>query len=146
MVVGRRLRRASAQEVAAPGALFGYTALNDVTVRDLQKKDGQFTRAKGFDTFCPMGPAICTEVARVLGPSFVLETRLNGQKVQDSCGDHFLFSVPVLVSFISQVMTLEPGDVVTTGTPAGVGNLTPGDQIEIEIEGLPPLRNKVGEW
>lgn len=141
VVVGRRLHRATPAEV--PAALFGYTALNDVSVRDLQKKDGQFTRAKGFDTFCPLGPAISTQVARVLGPSFSLKTRKNGAQVQDAQGDRFLFSVVELVAFISQVMTLVPGDVITTGTPAGVGNLTPGDVIEIEIEGLPALRNLV---
>jgi 2-keto-4-pentenoate hydratase/2-oxohepta-3-ene-1,7-dioic acid hydratase in catechol pathway len=138
VVIGQRARRIS--EKQAREHIFGYTALNDVTVRDLQRRDGQFTRGKGFDTFCPLGPAISTDVDP---EHFHLTTRLNGRTVQDSRTDRFLFPVYLLVSLISQVMTLFPGDVITTGTPAGVANLTPGDVVEIEIAGLPALRNPV---
>lgn len=142
VVIGRRLHRATPAEI--PAALLGYCALNDVSVRELQRKDGQFTRAKGFDTFCPLGPALQTDVEQALDPArFTLRTYLNGARVQDASQDRFLFSVPELVACVSQVMTLEPGDVITTGTPAGVGNLKPGDVVEIQIGGLPPLRNPV---
>jgi 2-keto-4-pentenoate hydratase/2-oxohepta-3-ene-1,7-dioic acid hydratase in catechol pathway len=138
VVVGKQLFK------QAPGAvadyILGYTILNDVTVRDLQKKDGQFTRAKGFDTFCPFGPAVATG----FDPATMrLTTRKNGSVVQDSDGDELIFSVFQLLSFISQVMTLEPGDIVSTGTPAGVGNLVPGDVVEISIPGIGTLRNPV---
>lgn len=141
VVIGRPMSRVAESDVLAH--LAGYTALNDVTVRDLQKQDGQFTRAKGMDSFCPMGPAICTDLAFLHPPRFRLITRLNGRQVQDAGRDRFLFSIERLVSFISHFISLEPGDVVTTGTPAGVGNLTPGDVVEIELGGLPPLRNPV---
>ncbi len=138
VVIGQRMSRVPEAQVGP--YVFGYTALNDVTVRDLQRKDGQFTRGKGFDTFCPLGPAIST----TLDPRhFHLVTRLNGKQVQDSRSDRFLFPVYTLLSLISQFMTLLPGDVGPPGSPAGVGNLTPGDVIEIEIAGLPALRNPV---
>ena len=138
VVVGQRMHRTPPEAVAAH--IFGYTALNDVTVRDLQKKDGQFTRAKGFDSFCPVGPAIATD----LDPEhFRVRTRKNGVQVQDTQGDELVFSVLRLVSFISYVMTLEPGDVISTGTPAGVSNLNPGDVVEIELDGVGILRNTV---
>lgn len=138
VVIGKRMHRTPPAEVAEK--IFGYTALNDVTVRDLQKKDGQFTRAKGFDTFCPVGPAIATD----LNPEhFRVRTRKNGVQMQDSQGDELVFSVLQLVSFISYVMTLEPGDVISTGTPAGVSNLTPGDVVEIELDGVGILRSSV---
>jgi 2-keto-4-pentenoate hydratase/2-oxohepta-3-ene-1,7-dioic acid hydratase in catechol pathway len=138
VVIGRRLCKQPPERVAEH--LCGYTALNDVTVRDLQKRDGQFTRAKGFDSFCPLGPAIATDFDLA---TLRLTTRKSGQQVQDSRGDTLIFSVYELVSFISQVMTLEPGDVVSTGTPSGVGNLLPGDRIEIEIAGIGTLTNPV---
>jgi 2-keto-4-pentenoate hydratase/2-oxohepta-3-ene-1,7-dioic acid hydratase in catechol pathway len=138
VVIGRRLHRQPPQAVASH--VLGYTLLNDVTVRDLQKKDVQFTRAKGFDTFCPLGPAIATDVEV---SQLRLLTRLNDRIVQDSAGDELIFSVPEILSFISQVMMLEPGDVVTTGTPAGVGNLQPGDVVEISVDGIGSLRNPV---
>lgn len=138
VVVGQRMHRTPPEAVAAH--IFGYTALNDVTVRDLQKKDGQFTRAKGFDSFCPVGPAIATD----LDPEhFRVRTRKNGVQMQDTQGDELVFSVLQLVSFISYVMTLEPGDVISTGTPAGVSNLNPGDVVEIELDGVGILRNTV---
>ncbi|MFH1736496.1 MAG: fumarylacetoacetate hydrolase family protein [Actinomycetota bacterium] len=123
------------------GYILGYTCANDVTARDLQRKDGQWTRAKSFDTFAPIGPWIDTE----FDPSdAVVEARLNGQAKQSSSTADMIFSVPRLVSFISDVMTLNPGDVIMTGTPPGVGPMKSGDTIEIAIEGLGVLVNKVG--
>lgn len=140
VVVGKRLSRQPPSRIA--DYILGYTALNDVSVRDLQKKDGQFTRAKGFDSFCPMGPAVA--LASAFDPAALrLVTRKNGAIVQSSLGDELVFSVFELLSFISHVMTLLPGDVVTTGTPAGVGNLVPGDLVEIEIAGIGTLINPV---
>lgn len=126
----------------APKHILGYTCANDVTARDLQKKDGQWTRAKSFDTFCPVGPCIETE----LEPGSVLvEAYLNGQRKQSSHTSNFIFGVPYLVSFISKVMTLYPGDLIITGTPSGIGPMQPGDEIEVRIEGIGSLRNRVVE-
>jgi 2-keto-4-pentenoate hydratase/2-oxohepta-3-ene-1,7-dioic acid hydratase in catechol pathway len=137
-VIGRRARRVPAADALA--YVFGYTILDDVTVRDLQKKDVQYTRAKGFDGFCPVGPVVATG----LDPRALrLRTRLNGELRQDSTTEDLVFSVAALVSFVSHVMTLEPGDLLTTGTPPGVGDLQPGDVVEIEIEGIGVLRNPV---
>jgi 2-keto-4-pentenoate hydratase/2-oxohepta-3-ene-1,7-dioic acid hydratase in catechol pathway len=120
--------------------IMGYTIANDVTARDLQKNDGQWTRAKGFDTFCPMGPWIETE----LEPSDVLITcRVNGELRQMASTKEMIFSIQQIVAYISSVMTLNPGDVILTGTPAGVGVLEAGDDVEIEIEGIGVLRNSV---
>jgi len=120
--------------------IVGYTCLNDVTARDLQRKDGQWTRAKSFDTFCPFGPWIETE----FDPgNAVIETVLNGKVVQSSNTSNLIWAVDVLVSFISQVMTLHPGDVVTTGTPPGIGPMKPGDEVEVRIAGIGSLVNKV---
>lgn len=138
VVIGRRCHR---QPVStAMNYVLGYTLCNDVTVRDLQKKDGQFTRAKGFDSFCPLGPVITTDfdVGRA-----AVRSHLNGKLVQDGASDELIFSIEELVSFISHVMTLEPGDVISTGTPAGVGNLQPGDVIELSVDGIGRLRNPV---
>ena len=138
VVIGRRCHR---QPVStAMNYVLGYTLCNDVTVRDLQKKDGQFTRAKGFDSFCPFGPVITTDfdVGRA-----AVRSHLNGKLVQDGASDELIFSIEELVSFISHVMTLEPGDVISTGTPAGVGNLQPGDVIELSVDGIGRLRNPV---
>lgn len=124
----------------ARGHILGYTCANDVTARDIQKKDGQWTRAKSFDTFCPLGPWIET----CLDPSDVsVESYLNGEKRQSSRTLQLIFSVDRLVSFISGVMTLYPGDVILTGTPAGIGQMRPGDEIEIKIEGIGVLKNRV---
>ncbi|HSB33981.1 MAG TPA: fumarylacetoacetate hydrolase family protein, partial [Nitrospirota bacterium] len=120
--------------------ILGYTCANDVTARDLQKQDGQWTRAKGFDTFCPVGPWIETE----LDPNDLqIETYLNGDRRQSSRTSQFVFDVDHLVSFISQVMTLEPGDLVITGTPAGIGPMRRGDTVEVRIEGIGSLINSV---
>ena len=118
--------------------VFGFTCLNDVTARQLQSKDGQWTRAKGFDTFSPIGPWIETE----LDPADLkICTRLNGQVVQESTTALLLCDVPNLLAFISRVMTLVPGDVITTGTPAGIGPMEDADVVEVEVEGIGVLRN-----
>ena len=120
--------------------ILGYTCLNDVTARDLQKKDGQWTRAKSFDTFCPVGPWIDTS----FNPDDTqIVAMLNGRLKQKSSTVNFIFSVRRILSFISQVMTLHPGDIISTGTPPGVGKMRPGDIIEIQINGIGTLRNKV---
>ena len=138
VVIGATLRRAD--EAAARGAIRGIVALNDVTARDLQKSDGQWTRGKGFDTFCPIGPE-----APAPGDLAALEvvTRVNGEERQRGTAAEMAFSIPMLLAYISQIMTLEPGDVVATGTPAGVGPLRPGDEVEVEVTGLSSVRNPV---
>jgi 2-keto-4-pentenoate hydratase/2-oxohepta-3-ene-1,7-dioic acid hydratase in catechol pathway len=147
VVIGKRAQRVSVED--ALSYVFGYTVVNDVTVRDLQKRDGQFTRAKGFDTFCPVGPCVVASTGSdgtVLDPSNLsLRTRLNGELKQDSSTADMVFDVPTLVSFISQVMTLEPGDLIATGTPPGVHPIAPGDRVEIEIDQLGILANPVTE-
>ena len=138
VVIGRAIRRASEAEALA--AVRGIVALNDVTARDIQKSDPQWTRGKGFDTFCPVGP----EWAGI--PDFAaLEVvcRVNGVVRQRGTGAEMVFSVPMLLAYISQVMTLEPGDIVATGTPAGVGPLVPGDTVEVEVVGLSTVSNPV---
>jgi len=138
IVIGRRTYRAGEDEARA--AIAGVTAVNDVSARVLQKKDGQFTRAKGFDTFCPLGPS----VALGLDPSDLgVVARVNGTVRQDSRTSQLHVGAVALVVYISNVMTLEPGDVISTGTPAGVAPLEPGDTVAIEIEGLGPLVNDV---
>jgi 2-keto-4-pentenoate hydratase/2-oxohepta-3-ene-1,7-dioic acid hydratase in catechol pathway len=120
--------------------ILGYTCANDVTARDLQKKDVQWTRAKSFDTFCPIGPWIEAD----LDPSDVLvEAYLNSERKQSSRTGQLIFKVPFLVSFISRVMTLEPGDLIITGTPSGIGPMQPGDTVEVRIEGIGSLKNSV---
>jgi len=138
VVIGTRAARVSKDK--ALDVVLGYTCVNDVTVRDLQKKDGQWARAKGFDTFCPIGPRI---VPGLDPRNLRITTRVNGAVKQDSSTSDLIFDVATLISFCSQYMTLEPGDVISTGTPAGVGNLVPGDICEIEIEGIGVLRNPV---
>jgi 2-keto-4-pentenoate hydratase/2-oxohepta-3-ene-1,7-dioic acid hydratase in catechol pathway len=120
--------------------ILGYTCANDVTARDLQKKDGQWTRAKSFDTFCPVGPWIETD----LDPGNILvESYLNGERKQSSRTSELIFRVDHLVSFISSIMTLYPGDLIITGTPAGIGPMQPGDEVEVRIEGIGSLTNKI---
>jgi 2-keto-4-pentenoate hydratase/2-oxohepta-3-ene-1,7-dioic acid hydratase in catechol pathway len=139
MVVGKRCSHLSDTDDSL-GCLAGYTALNDVTARDLQKFDVQFTRAKGFDTFCPVGPWIESE----LDPSNVaVETRVSGQLRQSARTSLMIFSPAFLVRWISRMMTLEPGDVIATGTPSGVGPLVAGDVVEVSVEGIGVLRNPV---
>lgn len=118
----------------------GYTLANDVTARDLQKKDGQWTRAKGFDTFCPVGPFVSNEVDPASG--LILETRVNGELRQHGSTADFIFTIPELLAYITSAITLEAGDLVLTGTPAGVAPLAPGDQVEISMAGLGKLANK----
>jgi 2-keto-4-pentenoate hydratase/2-oxohepta-3-ene-1,7-dioic acid hydratase in catechol pathway len=128
--VGRRLRKADAREAAA--AVQSVVALNDVTARDLQKAEPQWTRAKGFDTFCPVGtPAAAPADLATL----TVVTRVNGEERQRGKVTDMVFDIPGLLAYISQVMTLEPGDLVATGTPAGVGKLSPGDTVAVEIIG-----------
>lgn len=138
VVVGKRLKQVSAQE--ALQAVFGITPVNDVTARDIQKRDIQFTRAKGFDTFCPVGPAIVTDIDP-LGLSVI--GRVNGEQRQHGSAAQMVFDIGTLLSFISHVMTLEPGDLVSTGTPEGVGPLAAGDSVEVEIPGVGVLKNAV---
>ena len=138
VVIGAPIRRAT--EAQALAAIRGIVALNDVTARDIQKSDPQWTRGKGFDTFCPIGP----EWAGI--PDFdqlEVVTRVNGVLRQRGLGSEMVFPVPMLLAYISQVMTLEPGDVVATGTPAGVGPLVPGDSVEVEVVGYSTVTNPV---
>jgi 2-keto-4-pentenoate hydratase/2-oxohepta-3-ene-1,7-dioic acid hydratase in catechol pathway len=137
-VIGKRGRNITVE--AAKGHIFGYTIGNDITARDLQRSDGQWTRGKGFDTFCPFGPWVDTD----FDPSDAVVTcRVNGQPRQMASTRDMIFSVNMLVAFISSVMTLEPGDLIFTGTPAGVGPLQDGDEVVVEIEGLGKLSNPV---
>ncbi len=125
---------------AAKNYILGYTCLNDVTARNLQKKDGQWTRAKSFDSFCPVGPHIETG----LDPGAIkIQSYLNGKLKQDSNTSNFIFSVSFLISFISKVMTLKPADIISTGTPAGIGPMQKGDKVRIVIEGIGSLENQV---
>lgn len=138
VVMGRRAHRVSVGD--APTFILGYTCANDVTARELQRRDGQWTRAKGFDGFCPLGPWVETDV----DPSdLLLETYVNGELRQSARTSDMIFDVPTLVSFISHVMTLLPGDIVLTGTPSGIGELYPGDTVEVRIEGIGGLSSRV---
>jgi 2-keto-4-pentenoate hydratase/2-oxohepta-3-ene-1,7-dioic acid hydratase in catechol pathway len=138
VVIGRSGRWIPTEK--ALSYVFGYTCANDVTARDLQRRDGQWTRGKGFDTFCPLGPWIETE----LDPSDVLvQTRVNGEMRQMASTREMMFSVEHLIAFISSVMTLNPGDIILTGTPAGIGPLQPGDLVEVTVEGVGSLSNPV---
>lgn len=138
VIIGRSARRVAAAD--ALDYVLGYVCVNDVTVRDLQKRDNQWTRAKGFDTFCPLGPHLVTG----LDPSDLhIVTRVNGTVRQDSRTSDMAFGVPALIAHISAVMTLERGDVITTGTPSGVGPIVAGDEIAIDIEGIGTLTNRV---
>ncbi len=139
LVIGDRCCDCSPE--AAQSKIWGYTIANDVTARDLQKKDGQWTRAKGFDTFCPLGPWIVRE----LNPSARLQTFVNDdpKPAQSALISEMTFAPEVLVSYISQVMTLLPGDVVLTGTPEGIGPVQVGDRIRVEIEGIGALENSI---
>ena len=138
VLIGARLHKAKASDAAK--AIAGIVAVNDVTARDLQRKESQWTRAKGFDTFCPVGQA-----GRVPNDLRVLTvvTRVNGAERQRATASEMVFPIPDLLAYISQVMTLEPGDLVPTGTPSGVGTLSPGDEVEVEVLGVSRVRNPV---
>jgi 2-keto-4-pentenoate hydratase/2-oxohepta-3-ene-1,7-dioic acid hydratase in catechol pathway len=139
VVIGRPARHV--READFRDYVLGYTCINDVTARDLQKKDGQFTRSKSFDTFAPLGPWIETELPDP--DNLTVETYLNGQRRQHSNTSNLVFPVGTLVSFISKIMTLLPGDVIATGTPAGIGPMQEGDVVEVRVEGIGTLRNRV---
>jgi len=138
VVIGRICRDVTPDRVA--DVVYGYTVGNDVTARDLQRKDGQFTRSKGFDSFCPLGPWIETELDT---SDLKVTTHLNGDLVQDGSTKQMIFDVPTIVAHVSSVMTLLPGDVILTGTPEGVGPMNVGDEVEVTVAGIGSLTNKV---
>lgn len=138
VVLGKKCKGVKASE--AENYILGYTCFNDVTARDLQRKDGQWTRAKSFDTFAPFGPWISVDIDP---DDLDIKTRVNGRTVQDSNTSDLIFNVRKLIEFISGVMTLLPGDVIATGTPPGVGKLEMGDIVEVEVEGIGVLKNSV---
>ncbi|MCL5942100.1 MAG: fumarylacetoacetate hydrolase family protein [Actinobacteria bacterium] len=139
VVIGRAAKGVGERD--ALDHVLGYTCANDVTARDLQSRDGQWTRAKSFDGFCPLGPWIETEI----DPSnLAISTALNGEVRQSSTTGDLIFPVPALVSFVSGIMTLLPGDVILTGTPAGVGPMAAGDRVEVTVQGIGTLRNTAG--
>ena len=140
VVIGRTLARVAATD--AGRGIRSIVAVNDVTARDLQKTDGQWTRAKGFDTFCPLGEE-SSELPDL--ESLTVVARVNGVERQRGKSSEMVFSIPSLLAYISQIMTLEPGDLVATGTPSGVGPLVPGDVVEIEIPGVSRVTNPVQE-
>jgi 2-keto-4-pentenoate hydratase/2-oxohepta-3-ene-1,7-dioic acid hydratase in catechol pathway len=138
VVIGRICRDVAADRVG--DVIYGYTIGNDVTARDLQRGDVQFTRGKGFDSFCPLGPWIETELDIT---DLRVQTHLNGDLVQDGTTKDLIFDIPTLVAHVSSVMTLLPGDVILTGTPEGVGPMQPGDEVDVTISGIGTLTNKV---
>ncbi len=138
LVIGKRCRNVKKND--ALDCIFGVTCVNDVTARDLQKADKQFTRGKGFDTFCPIGPVVVTGFDLA---ALRVETFLNGERRQSAPVTDMIFPPDVIIEFVSAVMTLEPGDVIATGTPSGVGPMQPGDTVEISIEGVGRLKNTV---
>ena len=139
-VIGKTCRGLKEDAEVRPYIL-GYTCSNDVTARDLQRKDGQWTRGKSFDTFCPVGPVVTDEIDPWAGVT--VETRVNGEVKQSASTTSFIFPMDVIIRFISQVMTLLPGDLIMTGTPAGVGSLVAGDKVEVSIQGIGTLTNPV---
>ena len=145
VIIYRRLRHADV--AAAERAIGGIVCVNDVTARDLQKSDGQWTRAKGFDSFCPLGPWIETDLPGVgLDPAdLAISCTVDGELRQDGRTSQLIFGIPTLISYISRVMTLLPGDIVLTGTPAGVGPIRAGQRVECTIEGLGTLANSVAD-
>lgn len=138
IVIRKRAKNVKEEDFAE--YILGYTCLNDVTARDVQKGDGQWTRGKSMDGFAPVGPLVTDEVD---GRDVAIETRLNGTVVQSSRTSRFMTGIPALLAYITASMTLEPGDVIATGTPAGIGAMHPGDVVEVEIEGVGVLRNRV---
>jgi 2-keto-4-pentenoate hydratase/2-oxohepta-3-ene-1,7-dioic acid hydratase in catechol pathway len=139
VVIGKRCKNVPSENVSS--VIMGYTCFNDVTARDLQKEDVQWTRSKSFDTFAPVGPFITDPGLDVRDLS--IKTRVNGKLRQDSRTSNLIFSLPELIEFISGIMTLEAGDIIATGTPPGVGELSVGDEVEIEIEDIGVLKNSV---
>jgi len=142
VVIGRRAHRLRQDEDVRPYIL-GYTCVDDFTARDLQNKDGQWTRAKGFDTFCPVGPLVADGLDPWAGVQ--VETRVNGEVRQSGNTRDFIFALDVIIRYVSQIMTLESGDLIATGTPKGVGPVVAGDVVEISIEGIGSLRNAVAD-
>lgn len=140
VVIGRRARRVDAAQ--AREAVLGYTCANDVTARDIQRREKRYTRGKGFDTFCPLGPAVRLASGFEAASQEVI-CRVNGEQRQRSGVDDLIFDIPTVISFVSHVMTLLPGDVILTGTPMGVGPLEAGDEVEVEVSGVGVLRNRV---
>jgi 2-keto-4-pentenoate hydratase/2-oxohepta-3-ene-1,7-dioic acid hydratase in catechol pathway len=140
VVIGRRCHRLDENEDVRPYIL-GYTCVNDFTARDLQKKDSQWVRGKGYDTFCPVGPLVSDEVNPWKGVQ--VETRVNGEVRQSGNTRDFIFSLGTVIRYISQIMTLEPGDLIASGTPEGVGPVVAGDVVEVLIEGIGKLSNPV---
>lgn len=138
IVIGHKAKRIKAKDFS--DYVLGYTCLNDVTARDIQQHDGQWTRGKSMDGFCPIGPVVTDEVDPA---ALKLTTRLNGKVVQEGNTADFITPVPQLLEFITASMTLEPGDVVATGTPAGIGPMIPGDAVEVELEGIGVLKNPI---
>jgi 2-keto-4-pentenoate hydratase/2-oxohepta-3-ene-1,7-dioic acid hydratase in catechol pathway len=138
VVIGKQARRV--KEADAYEYILGLTCGNDVSARVHQRKDGQWVRAKGFDTFCPLGPSVAVGLR---GDDLAIQSRLNGELKQNARTSDLIFGVPFLIQFISRVMTLNPGDVIMTGTPSGVGPMKPGDTIEVEVEGIGVLKNPV---
>jgi 2-keto-4-pentenoate hydratase/2-oxohepta-3-ene-1,7-dioic acid hydratase in catechol pathway len=142
VVIGRRCSKLLDAADVRPYIL-GYTAVNDFTARDLQKTDGQWARAKGFDTFCPVGPLVTNEIDPWAGVG--VQTRVNGELKQDGNTRSLIFSLDIVIRYISNIMTLEPGDLIATGTPEGVGPVVAGDMVEITVEGVGTLRNTIGD-
>ena len=140
VVIAKKCYQLADDEDVRPYVL-GYTCVNDVTARDLQKKDGQWTRAKGFDTFCPAGPLVTSEIDPWAG--IAVETRVNGEVRQEGNTRDFIFPLDVVIRYISQVMTLLPGDLIPTGTPQGVGPVLAGETMEVMVEGIGTLSNPV---
>ena len=138
IVIGRICKDVPIERVN--DVIFGYTIANDVTARDIQKKDGQWTRAKGFDTFCPLGPWIDTEF---IPGDQLITAHVDGELKQSAKLSDMVFDVPFIIEFVTKVMTLLPGDVILTGTPSGIGQMNPSGEVSISIEGLGTLRNKV---
>ncbi len=139
VIISERCKNISRNE--ADSVIMGYTAFNDVTARDLQRKDVQWTRSKSFDTFAPLGPYISDPMLDV--SKLAIRTRVNGELRQDSSTSNLIFNIPYLIEFISSIMTLERGDIISTGTPPGVGELLVGDEVEVEIENVGLLKNTV---
>ncbi len=138
VVIGKLAKSVCAENAA--DYILGYTILNDVTARDIQKSEGQWTRGKGFDGFAPFGPIVTDEI----NPERVrIRSYLNGEKRQDGSAGDAIFKIPYLIEFITQSMTLLPGDVVSTGTPAGIGSMMPGDLIEVDIDGIGRIANRI---